>query len=504
MKDALDMNEVSTLSTVLLTNLDENLFFAKISEFIMNYFEEYKVLVFEAFTDGSSELKAVNGETINKEDSIFYPKGQGLSGYVIRMKRAYYSNSKRDPLLSTSKRDDCVESEVSVPIIYDGSIIGTIHIQSEKDDRKFSEADVALVNQLLDNLAAPIANMRMYLLAKNLNRELQNKIEQKDQELSLRGPVIQQKSSNKNINVEMLGHSNVIVEVLNIAKRVANEDFPVLVTGASGSGKKLLGKKIHSLSERNINKCITVHCTAIDEDALELELFGTMDKPGILEMANGGTIILDSVDELPLGIQAKLLRAMISGEIYNVDGHFPKPVNMRVISTTKVSLEAKVEDGSFREDLLYRLNIISVAMPSLNARPDDIKILSEYFLNNGKSQEDAKVLTNGAIEKLSNYNWPGNVQELRNIMERTYILCEDKFIEDRHLPEFVKEVVKEVPQVESFTEMTLHDLEKVHICKTLEHLGGNKTRAAKLLGITVKTLYNKLHSYGLVNSNKNE
>lgn len=504
MKSALDMNEVSTLSTVLLTNLDENLFFAKISEFMMNYFEEYKVLVFEAFTDGSSALKAVNGEIIENENSIFYPKGQGLSGYVIRMKRAYYSNSKRDPLLSTSKRDDCVESEVSVPIIFEGTILGTIHIQSDNIDRKFSENDVILVNQVLDNLAAPIANMRMYLLAKNLNRELQSKIEQKDQELSLRGPIVQQKNSGKSSKVEMLGHSNAFVEVMNIAKRVANEDFPVLVTGASGSGKKLLGKKIHSLSERNGNKCIVVHCAAIDEDALELELFGTMDKPGILELANGGTIVLDSVDELPLGVQAKLLRAMISGEIYNVDGHIPKSVNVRVISTSRISLESKVEDGTFREDLLYRLNIISVEMPNLEKRQDDIKILSEYFLNSGKSQENSKILTNGAIEKLTNYNWPGNVQELRNIMERTYILCEDKYIEDRHLPEFVKEVTQEVVQTEIYTEMTLHDLEKVHICKTLDHLGGNKTRAAKLLGITVKTLYNKLHSYGLVNSNKHE
>lgn len=504
MKNALDMNEVSTLSTVLLTNLDENLFFAKISEFMMNYFEEYKVLVFEAFSDGSSELKAINGGAVNSDQSIFYSKGQGLSGYVIRMKRAYYSNSKRDPLLSTSKRDDCVESEISVPIIFDGTILGTIHIQSKSEDRKFSERDVTIVNKILDNLAAPIANMRMYLMAKNLNRDLQNKIVQKDQELSLRGPITQQKSIKNSRNFDMLGHSNAFVEVVNIAKRVANEDFPVLVTGSSGSGKKLLGKKIHSLSDRNGHKCITVHCAAIDEDALELELFGTMDRPGILESANGGTIVLDSVDELPLGVQAKLLRVMISGEIYNVDGHIPKPVNIRVISTTRISLESKVEEGSFREDLLYRLNIISVKMPSLDTRQDDIKILSEHFLNNGKSQEESKILTSGAIEKLSNYNWPGNVQELRNIMERTFILCEDKYIEDRHLPEFVKEVVKEIPQSEVYTEMTLHELEKIHICKTLDHLGGNKTRAAKLLGITVKTLYNKLHSYGLVNINKAE
>jgi Nif-specific regulatory protein len=497
MKSALDMNEVATLSTVLLTHLDENLFFAKISDFMMEHFEEYKVQVFEAYSDGVTELRAVNGKPV--EDSIVYPKGQGLSGYVTRMKRAYYSNSKRDPLLSTSKRDDCVETEVCVPIISDGTVLGTIHIQSDNADRKFAEEDVTIINNILNSLEAPIANMRMYLIAKNLNRDLQNRIIEKEQELSQRGPAIQNKSSS-NGKIEIIGHSNSFVEIINMAKRVACEDFPVLLVGPSGTGKKLLAKKIHSLSERKNGECIVVHCSAIEETALELELFGTKERPGLLEAANGGTIVLDSVDELPVGVQAKLLRAIISGEIYNIDSNTPKSINVRIISTAREALDTKVEEGTFREDLLYRLNIVSLAMPSLAQRQDDIKVLAEHFLNLGKSKEDSKVLTSGAIEKLINYNWPGNVQELRNIMERTFILSEERYIDEGHLPNFVQEVKEEVQEVESFTEMTLHELEKLHICRTLDHLGGNKTRAAKVLGITVKTLYNKLHSYGLVNT----
>lgn len=497
MRSALDLDKVSTLSTVLLTNLDENIFFSQISSFVMKQFDEYKVQTFEAFQDGTTILRAENGKATDK--GISYAKGQGLSGYVSRMKRAYYSNSKRDPLLATTQRDECVESEVSVPIISDGLVLGTIHIQSDKEDRKFSEEDVTQINEILSHLESAISNMKMYLIAKNLNRELENRIKEKDQELSQRGPIVKSSTGNSQ-KIEIIGHSNTLMDILNIAKRVAKEDFPVLLHGQSGTGKKLLAKKIHSISDRKESDCLVVHCSAIAEDQLEVELFGKTDRPGLLQRANGGTIILDSVDELPVGIQGKLLRSIISGEIYNVDSDVPFSINVRLISTVNKNIETAVEEGRFREDLLYRLNIVSLAMPNLKDRNDDIKVLAEYFLNLGKKSEDFKILTSKAIEKLASYNWPGNIQELRNIMERTYILAEDKYVDEHHLPALVKEVVEEVVEVESFSEMTLHDLEKLHICRTLEHLNGNKTRAAKVLGITVKTLYNKLHSYGLVNT----
>lgn len=500
MRSNLNLNEVSTLSTVLLTNLNETLFFSKISEFMMSQFGEYKVQVFEAFKDGSTLLMAENGKAI--ENGILYGKGEGLSGYVVRTKRAYYSNSKRDPLLASTKRDDVVESELSVPLVCEGMVLGTIHIQSKNSDRKFTDVDVATVNEILEQLEAPIANMKMYLIAKNLNKELQTQIEEKEKELLGRGPAINKGSNGENTaKIDILGHSKEILSVVKMATKIAAEDFPVLISGESGTGKKILAKKIHQESKRNNGEVITVHCSAIEESALEMELFGSKDRPGVLERANGGTIVLDNVDQLPLGVQAKLLRGIISGEIYNVDSNIPRAINVRVISTTNIDIEQAVEQGSFREDLLYRLNIVSLKVPKLSQRDGDIQILSEYFLNLGKDKENYKVLTSKAIAKLSSYAWPGNIQELRNIMERTYILSEDKYIDDSHLPEFTQqvEVVEEVV-VEDFSEMTLHELEKRHICKTLDHLSGNKTRAAKALGITVKTLYNKLHSYGLVNT----
>jgi transcriptional regulator with GAF, ATPase, and Fis domain len=291
MKSALNIDQVSTLSTVLLSNLDENVFFSKISEFVQSQFKEYKVQVFETFEDGATILKAENGKLI--QDGIRYNKGEGLSGYVSRMKRAYYSNSKRDPLLATTKRDACVESELCVPMNIDGTIIGTIHIQSKNEDRKFSEEDILIVNDFLKEIEAPLTNLKMYLIAKHLNKQLQNQLEMKEQELLMRGPALNN-SKRKSAKVEIIGHSNAIMDVLKTAERIAKEDFPVMLVGASGAGKKILAKRIHNLSNRAENECITVHCSAIEEAQLEVELFGKADRQGIFEKANGGTIILDS------------------------------------------------------------------------------------------------------------------------------------------------------------------------------------------------------------------
>lgn len=496
MRSALDVNKVSTLETELLQNLDERVFFGKLSIFIQNLFDEYKVQVFEAYQDGSSELIAENGEEIH--NGIFYQKGQGLAGYVIRTKRAYYSNSKRDPLLATTKRDDCVHSELCIPVISQGAIVATVNIQSKKEDREFSEADIELINNLIEELKSPLNNIRLYSIAKNLNRELESRIKQKEEELLSRGPAINNNSM-KVSKIDMVGTSKSFIEVANIAKKIAKEDFPVLISGESGTGKKLMAKKLHSLSDRKERNCITIHCASIDERQLELEIFGSTQRPGAVQRANGGTLILNSIEQMSESTQSKLLRLLISGELYNIDSSIPMRVNVRILTTTKADIAKLADEGQFNEDLLYRLNIMNIKMPSLRERRDDIKILSERFINE-MSKDSGKMLTTKAVDKLMSYSWPGNIHELKNLMERTAILVSEQFIDETHLPELEQEIEEIVEAVEEFSEMTLHDLERMHICKTLDHLGGNKTRAAKSLGITVKTLYNKLHSYGLVNT----
>jgi transcriptional regulator with GAF, ATPase, and Fis domain len=173
-----------------------------------------------------------------------YAKGEGFSGYVSRIKRAYYSNSKRDPMMSLGKRDECVEAELCVPLIVDGTMLATIHIQTTDKDRKFNEADIQLVNSLMDELKRPLSNLRMYVIAKNLNEELQRKIEEKERELSQRGPV----ATNQMAQIrgqELIGRSAEFLNTMNIVKRIAREDFPVCIVGGAGVGKKAIAQKIH-------------------------------------------------------------------------------------------------------------------------------------------------------------------------------------------------------------------------------------------------------------------
>lgn len=490
MKTASNHNELATLSSVLLSNLDEVVFFAKLSGFVQDIMQEHKVLGFEVLSDGCTRLLSENGQALSAAKLL--NKGQGLSGYVARMKRAYYSNSvKRDPIASNGLREDSVEAELCVPVMVDGSVIGTINVQSIKKDRNFCDADIASINEILVQLQSPIRNMHLYLMAKNLNRELQTRIDAREKELSSRVDI--QISKGLEDNSQMIGLSKNFLEVVQTAKKISTQDFPILLEGNHGVGKKILAKKIHTWSARK-GGCVIASCSALNEAQLDREIFSSK---GLMVQANGGTLIIDDIANTTPHIQTKILRAMTAGEMNTVDTDEKIALNVRIIATSKISLKKLVEEGKFKEELFYRLNTIALRIPSLRDRQDDVKVMAEFFLNLGKSQP--KVLTSGAIEKLTSYFWPGNAHELKNIMERTYILTDGQYIEASHLPEFAQEVKVEVVVAPvKYVEFTLFDLEKKHIVDTLGHLNGNKTRAAKALGITVKTLYNKLHSYGMI------
>jgi len=490
MKTVSHQNEIATLSTVLLSNLDEVVFFSKLSGFIQSLANEHKVLAYEVFSDGFTRLIAENGVAIDGVKS--FDKGQGLAGYVARTKRAYYSNSiKRDPIASSGYRDELVEAELCIPIMSQASVIGTINIQSLSKNRQFGEVEIALVNEVLVQLESPIRNMHLYLMAKNLNRELLARIEAKDKELSNRLEIQVSKISDD--NTHMIGVSKNFLEVVQMAKKIAPQDLPLLIEGYHGVGKKILARKIHSWSGRRGN-VVLASCSAMNEAQLDREIFSSK---GLMVQANGGTLILDDVGSTTQHIQTKILRVLVTGEMIAVDTEEKISLNVRLISTSKKPLKELVEAGSFKEELYYRLNTAGLRIPALRERSEDIKVMAEFFLNYGKVEK--KILTSGAVEKLNAYYWPGNAHELKNVMERTYILTDGQYIEASHLPEFTQEVKVEKVEVKPvFQEFTLFNLEKKHIIDTLDHLAGNKTRAAKALGITVKTLYNKLHSYGLI------
>ncbi len=492
MKSNANLNELATLSTVLLSNLDEVIFFSKLSGYIHEVMKEHKVLGFEVLSDGCTRLIAENGTALSAAKLL--NKGQGVSGYVARMKRAYYSNSvKRDPIASQGLRDASVEAELCMPIMVDGSVIGTINVQSVKADRNFSEADMLIINEILNQLVSPIRNMHLYLMAKNLNRELLHKIEAKEKELSSRVEIKVIKGFED--NSQMIGLSKNFLDIVQTAKKIATQDFPVLIEGKHGVGKKLLARKIHTWSGRK-GAIVVASCSALNDVQLDREIFSSK---GLMVQANGGTLVIDDISKTSHTIQTKLLRALVAGEMTTVDTDEKIALNVRLVATSKVCLRDLVDTGAFKEDLYYRLNTVALKIPALAERPDDIKVMAEFFLNHGKNEK--KVLTSGAIEKLTAYFWPGNAHELKNIMERTYILTDGQYIEAAHLPEFAVEVKVEKVEVKpTYKELTLFELEKKHIVDTLDHLSGNKTRAAKALGITVKTLYNKLHSYGMIDA----
>lgn len=496
------MNKIATLSSILLSTLDEGIFFAKLSSHIRDIFQNDNVQIFVARGEQGVQLVANDGAPV--AESQIMELSKGLAGHVVKMKRAYYSNSvKRDPLLSSMEHRLDINAELAVPMNIEGSLLGAVQISSSSDKREFSEEDVTKIISILNELEIPLRNMKMYLVAKNLNRELIKKIEESKREVSVKSI----SAGDRPEDISLMGHSLRFAEMMAQISKVAQNDGNVIICGQVGTGRELVARKIYSESQRSRGRFIMVNCSAIKESLLEAEIFGVEkgvfgannEKEGLIERAHGGILVFDEITNLGSLLQAKILRFIETGTAYRVGSHRPYVANVRIISITKSDIGKEVEDGRFREDLLYRLNSTNLRVPSLSERRDDIKLLSQHYLNRGVAKGNEKSLTYAAVEVLSSYNWPGNVRELQSVMERVRVLSEGVYVDVNDLQELVKIVPQSVEdRKEEYQDMTLEDLEKRHICITLKHLDGNKTRTAKALGITVKTLYNKLHSYGMV------
>lgn len=305
---------------------------------------------------------------------------------------------------------------------------------------------------------------------------------------------------------KMVYKSEVMTQLIKMIDRVAPSHANILVLGESGTGKELIAKSIHEKSSRKSKPFIAVNCGALREALLESELFGHekgsftgayTKKIGLAEAANGGTLFLDEIGEIPLAIQAKLLRFLQEGEIYRVGGKEAIKVDLRIICATNRELDQEVARGNFREDLFYRINTIVLAAPPLRRRKEDIAPLVHHFLSTGKAfVNTSKNIDEEAMNALMKYDWPGNIRELQNTCERLQVLSEGHTIMLNDIPESIRTPVKKEEAMAFNPEMKLHDLEKRYIISALGFYGGNKTQAAQGLGITIKTLYNKLHEYG--------
>jgi len=320
---------------------------------------------------------------------------------------------------------------------------------------------------------------------------------------SLLAPTLAGKSSQSESKI--IYKSEVMGRVLRLVDRVAPSQATVLILGESGTGKELVARAIHERSPRRFKPFVAINCGALRETLLESELFGHEKgsftgaytrKIGLAEVATGGTLFLDEIGELSPGIQAKLLRFLQEGEIYRVGGKDPIRVDIRLVSATNKDLETEVQKGHFREDLFYRVNTITAHLPSLRQRKDDIPMLVSHFLATGRGPIQKTSVSEEAMTYLMKYDWPGNIRELQNICERIQILAEGHTIMPGDLPENIRNPDHKINAEDYDPTMTIHELEKRYILKALAHFKGNKTQAANALGITIKTLYNKLHEYG--------
>jgi two-component system response regulator HydG len=308
----------------------------------------------------------------------------------------------------------------------------------------------------------------------------------------------------------LLGTSPAIMEVRGLLQRFARTDATVLVTGESGTGKEVVARLLHASGPRKNGPFVAVNCAALPEALLESELFGHVrgaftdargNRSGLFAMANRGTLLLDEIGEMPLGLQTKLLRVLEERRVRPLGSSSELPVDVRVIAATNRDLEQAVLDGAVREDLYYRLNVLHVHLPPLRSRGSDVLLLAQSFLDGFAqgSGQPVQGISKAAAERLLAYPWPGNVRELRNCMERAVALTRFDHVAVDDLPERVRafESRHVIVAGDDLDELaTLADVEKRYILRTLEAAGGNKSFAAQRLGISRKTLYRKLSEYG--------
>jgi two-component system response regulator HydG len=313
---------------------------------------------------------------------------------------------------------------------------------------------------------------------------------------------------------EIIGTSPAITQLFGVLAKVAQSDAPVLVTGESGTGKELVARAIHHQGARAKGQLVAVNCAAMPENLLESELFGHAKgaftdarsaKVGLFQAAHGGTIFLDEIGDLPLGLQPKLLRALQERVIRPVGGTTELPFDARVISATNRDLETMVEEHVFREDLFFRINVIPVALPPLRARGGDVLLLAQHFLERiaARANKPVTAFSPEAAAKLMAYSWPGNVRELQNCVERAVALASFAAIEVSDLPDKVRAFKSSQIVIggDDPTELvSLEELEKRYTQRVLESVAGNKSAAARILQIERKTLHRMLARWGLTDS----
>ena len=310
----------------------------------------------------------------------------------------------------------------------------------------------------------------------------------------------------------LVGPSKKMQEIFRLIEMVAPSTASVLITGASGTGKELVARTIHELSSRRPKPFVAINCAAIPETLIESEIFGHEKgaftgalerRTGCFELAEGGTLLLDEIGEMPIATQAKLLRVLEDRKLRRLGSKVETTVDVRVLAATNKVPEEAVARGELRNDLYYRLNVFNIHMPPLREHREDVPDLVQALLSEMSSKHSRRVATvsEAVLNAFKNYSWPGNVRELRNTLERAVIVCDGAVVETKHLPPGfghapVRPSMDDADSIRVGVGTTVGEAERLLIIKTLESTNNNKTRAAEILGISLKTLHNKLKEYG--------
>src|SRR5712671_3196809 len=308
---------------------------------------------------------------------------------------------------------------------------------------------------------------------------------------------------------ELVGNSEPMQQVYMLIEQVASSSASVLITGESGTGKELVARTIHNLSPRRNAPFLAINCAAIPDTLMESELFGhekgaftgaASRRHGCFELANTGTLLLDEIGEMPPLLQAKLLRVIEERVVHRLGSRKEIPVDVRILAATNKEPHGAVRDGTLREDLLYRLNVISIHLPVLAERMEDLPLLAQHLVTGlaAKHNRPARFISPAALDALRFHSWPGNVRELRNVIERAVVICSGGQIERHHFAPYPFEQRQRLRSEDTVTfpvGTPLEEIERQMILRTLDKTGNNKTRAAQLLNVSLKTLHNKLNTY---------
>jgi Nif-specific regulatory protein len=436
-------------------------------------------------------IEVAHGLTDEEMKRGHYQLGEGVTGTVVdKGEPMIVPRVGKDPLFldRTRSRGETHKDKISficVPIRIGDLTFGALSVDRIYNEKISLEEDVRFLTIMASTVAQAVRINRMAAEEKNRLRE---------ENLSLK-----EKLKERYHHYNIVGRSNKMREVLLMIEQVASGDATVLIRGESGTGKELVANAIHYNGPRVERPFIKVNCAALPENLIESELFGhekgsftgaTEKRIGKFERANGGTLFLDEIGTLNLAAQAKLLRAFQEKEIERVGGSKTISVDVRIIAATNKPLEKAMEDGIFREDLYYRLNIFPIYMPPLRERKTDILLLADFFLEkySKKYGKDVRRIATPAIDAIVRYHWPGNVRELENCVERAIILCSDKAIHVHHLPSTLQAVETSGSFMTGSLKGALESYERSIILNSLKSTGGNIAKAARMLGTSERIM----------------